>query len=108
MRYSRALDGLRGIAILVVCLYHWKVPGFVGGYFGVDIFFVLSGYLITSILLHEYRENGDICFKNFYIRRFLRLFPALLFLLVIYAGMAVFSQHPSRHYISIGIVLFYL
>jgi len=108
MKYSKPLDGLRGIAIIVVCLYHWKVPGFVGGYFGVDIFFVLSGYLITTILLKEYQECGDINFKNFYVRRFLRLFPALFCMLLIYACMAIFSLHPRRHYISIVIVFFYL
>ena len=108
MKYLKSLDGLRGLAILVVCFYHWKVPGFIGGYFGVDVFFVLSGYLITSILLGEYKKTERINFKNFYYRRFLRLFPALLMLLAVYAVLSVSSLHPARHYIGIAIVFFYL
>ena len=108
MKYLKSLDGLRGIAILVVCFYHWKIPGFVGGYFGVDIFFVLSGYLITSILLDEYGKTGGISFSSFYYRRFLRLLPALLFLVIVHAGLAVFSTHPARHYIAIVVTLLYL
>ena len=108
MGYLRALDGLRGIAILVVCFYHWKVPGFIGGYFGVDIFFVLSGYLITTILLGEHNKTGCISYRNFYYRRFLRLFPALCFLLFVYAVLALFTAHPARHYTGIAIAFFYL
>lgn len=86
-----ALDGFRAIAILTVMYYHlsYLVPGLGffadGGYLGVDIFFVLSGFLITSILLKEHGRFGKIDLKNFFIRRFLRLAPALwVFLLGLY------------------------
>jgi len=69
------LDGVRGIAILAVLLFHLgMVPG---GYFGVDLFFVLSGFLITQILLTEYEQDGSISLRQFYYRRALRLLPAL-------------------------------
>ena len=90
-RYFPVLDGLRGLAILVVMIYHLEflvpdVHEFVkGGFLGVDIFFVLSGFLITSILLKEYEEFGQINLKNFYIRRLFRLAPAFwVFLLCLY------------------------
>ena len=73
MRYSPRLDGLRALAIILVIWNHmmrFMLP--IGGWIGVDVFFVLSGYLITSILLHELRESGKISFYNFYARRVLR------------------------------------
>lgn len=70
-----ALDGLRGIAIAAVCALHFF--GMPGGYFGVDLFFVLSGFLITTLLLEERDEHGSISLRNFYLRRARRLFPAL-------------------------------
>jgi peptidoglycan/LPS O-acetylase OafA/YrhL len=77
MRYNPALDGLRAVAILLVLAYHYDYWGFPGGWLGVDIFFVLSGYLITSILLNEYRNTAGIDFGRFFMRRVLRLTPAL-------------------------------
>lgn len=77
------LNGLRAIAVLFVILYHLGVT--VPGGFGVLVFFVLSGFLITWLLLSEYQKTGDISLKNFYVRRTLRIFPAYyayLFLLV--------------------------
>lgn len=82
--YNPALDGLRAVAILLVVLSHAHVPLFEGAFFGVDIFFVLSGYLITSLLLIEHHRTGDIGFWRFYQRRIFRLVPALLFMLAIY------------------------
>jgi peptidoglycan/LPS O-acetylase OafA/YrhL len=86
-----ALDGLRAIAVVIVMVYHMEylVPQlhmFVkGGFLGVDIFFVLSGFLITSILLKEHDQTGKISLWNFYLRRSLRLIPAFwLFLIVLY------------------------
>lgn len=80
--YVASLDGLRAIAVTLVFFFH-AAPIFPffkahlqGGFLGVDIFFVLSGFLITSVLLHEYDRTGDINFRNFYTRRFLRLMPA--------------------------------
>ena len=90
-KHIPALDGLRGIAVLIVMVYHLAllVPELKfaakGGFLGVDIFFVLSGFLITSILLKEYQKAGQINLKNFYYRRFLRLIPAFwAFLIVLY------------------------
>jgi peptidoglycan/LPS O-acetylase OafA/YrhL len=83
-----ALDGLRGVAILFVLLNHlvFLVPPniqlFTGGFFGVDIFFVLSGFLITSLLLEEHARAGRISLTSFYRRRAFRLFPALWALLI--------------------------
>src|SRR5690348_12081815 len=81
-KHMPALDGLRGVAIIVVMIYHleWLVPELhpyvKGGFLGVDIFFVLSGFLITSILLSEREKTGKISLRNFYVRRCLRLIPA--------------------------------
>lgn len=90
-KHFPVLDGLRGAAVLIVMLYHLEllVPQlnlFVrGGFLGVDVFFVLSGFLITSVLMKEHDRTGKISLKNFYWRRFLRLAPAFwAFLLVMY------------------------
>ena len=73
------LDGLRGIAILSVIVHHRLTPfSLHGGFLGVDLFFVLSGFLITSLLLGEFRNTATISLRNFYMRRLLRLGPALL------------------------------
>jgi peptidoglycan/LPS O-acetylase OafA/YrhL/cytochrome c-type biogenesis protein CcmH/NrfG len=73
--YRPSLDGLRAIAILLVIAYHDRALK--GGFLGVDVFFVLSGFLITSILLREWGTTGSIQLRKFYLRRFLRLAPAL-------------------------------
>ncbi|MBI3934345.1 MAG: acyltransferase, partial [Acidobacteria bacterium] len=87
--YSPQLDGLRGISILAVMTYHANFNLLSGGFIGVDIFFVLSGFLITSLLVQEYDTNGTIRLKAFYLRRVLRLFPALLLMLLCYSGFSV-------------------
>jgi peptidoglycan/LPS O-acetylase OafA/YrhL len=74
-RYEPALDGVRGVAILCVLLHHSRLLP--GGFLGVDAFFVLSGFLITSLLLHEWESRGIISLRLFYARRALRLLPAL-------------------------------
>jgi peptidoglycan/LPS O-acetylase OafA/YrhL len=77
-RYVPELDGLRGIAIIAVLVHHQLTPfSLSGGFLGVDLFFVLSGFLITSLLLDEFEKTGSISLRNFYIRRVLRLGPAL-------------------------------
>lgn len=83
--YVPALDGLRGIAILLVVAYHYtgySIP--LGGGYGVDLFFVLSGFLITTLLLEEREATGQIRLRNFYLRRARRLLPALVVLLSAY------------------------
>lgn len=97
--YYPQLDGLRGIAILIVLFFHAKFPFFSGGYIGVDIFFVLSGFLITSLLIQEFIKNGTIDFKKFYIRRFKRLFPALFFFILIYSILSYFILNKSLNLI---------
>lgn len=85
MRYVPELDGLRAIAVIAVVLFHADSSGpFSGGFVGVDLFFVLSGFLITSILAGEWRKSGSIDLWAFYRRRFLRLMPPLLLLLAVY------------------------
>jgi peptidoglycan/LPS O-acetylase OafA/YrhL len=76
------LDGLRAVAVLAVLLYHAEPALLPGGFLGVDVFFVLSGYLITSVLLAEWREEGGINLGGFWLGRARRLLPALFFALV--------------------------
>jgi peptidoglycan/LPS O-acetylase OafA/YrhL len=80
--YRPALDGIRALAVAAVVLFHAGVPGIGGGFLGVDAFFVLSGFLITSLLLSEHRSRGRIDLRRFWIRRARRLLPALLTVLL--------------------------
>jgi peptidoglycan/LPS O-acetylase OafA/YrhL len=77
LRHEPALDGLRGVAIIAVLLYHGGVPWAQGGYFGVEAFFVLSGFLITSLLLAEWGSSRGVRLGRFWARRARRLLPAL-------------------------------
>ncbi|HTO07950.1 MAG TPA: acyltransferase family protein [Myxococcota bacterium] len=79
--YRRDIDGLRAVAVLSVAFYHARLPGFGGGFVGVDVFFVISGYLITQILLAEI-ERGAFSVLAFYERRVRRIFPALFAVLL--------------------------
>lgn len=104
--YLSCLDGLRGFAVLVVIAFHANVPFLQGGLIGVDIFFVLSGFLITALLIQEWEQYGKINFKNFYIRRALRLLPALVALLFIYVIVAsLFPDNPRNHILAAFIAL---
>lgn len=109
--YIPALDGLRGIAIIAVILIHSGFPWFQGGFIGVDIFFVLSGFLITYLLVREYDGNGGrISFGRFYARRVLRLAPALILLLAVLWALSVLVLDPGSAYgmrRDIVITLFY-
>lgn len=77
INYRPDIDGLRAIAVLSVVLYHLNEAILPGGFVGVDIFFVISGYLITKLIYKERVESGDFSYRNFYLRRVRRLFPAL-------------------------------
>lgn len=81
MSYRSDIEGLRAVAVLVVLLYHFGVPGFDGGFIGVDVFFVISGFLITSLLIDE-RATGRISITSFYARRARRLLPISAVVLV--------------------------
>ena len=80
--YQPALDGVRAFAVVAVLLFHAGVPGFDGGYLGVSVFFTLSGFLITSLLLREHDGSGTIDLPGFYARRLRRLLPASVVCLV--------------------------
>src|SRR5260370_13975474 len=90
------LDGLRGISILMVLLLHFRFRFLPGGFLGVDIFFVLSGFLITSLLVQEQSRHGTISMKAFYIRRALRLTPALILYLLVLSVFALFFMKRDR------------
>ena len=79
MNYMPGLDGLRAIAVLGILIYHLNKQWLSGGFLGVDTFFVISGYLITSLLLIEHHQTGTISLKRFWYRRIKRLIPAMLF-----------------------------
>ncbi|GEL99962.1 acyltransferase family protein [Cellulomonas terrae] len=89
MPYLGGLDGIRAIAVAGVVVYHLGAPWMRGGFLGVDVFFVLSGYLITTLVLDEVERTGTFAFRRFYARRARRLLPALGLLLVAMAGVAV-------------------
>ncbi len=103
--YRAELDGVRGLSILMVLGLHftpWMIPG---GYFGVEVFFVLSGFLITSLLLQEFERTKSVSLKSFYLRRALRLGPALVFYLLMLGGYAfVFLQREHATEIYAGIL----
>ena len=80
--YRPEIDGLRAIAIVSVVLYHAEIIFFKGGFIGVDIFFVISGYLITALILKELKSTGGFSFLNFYARRVRRIIPALFFVML--------------------------
>src|SRR4051812_43862475 len=78
-----ALDGIRAVAVLAVLAFHGGMPWASGGFLGVDAFFVLSGYLITALLLNEWQQSGRVALFAFWGRRARRLLPALLLLLLL-------------------------
>ena len=82
-RYITGLDGIRAIAVIMVLSYHLKLSLFKSGFLGVTVFFVLSGYLITGILISEVEEEGTIDLKNFWLRRIRRLVPAVMSMAVV-------------------------
>ena len=99
--YRPDIDALRGIAVLSVLFYHAKFSIFnqnlfVGGFLGVDIFFVLTGFLITTMLVSEYKKNKTINILGFYIRRIRRLIPALLIVILISTFLSYYLLDPQK------------
>jgi peptidoglycan/LPS O-acetylase OafA/YrhL len=90
--YEPEVDGLRALAVLVVVLFHAGIRGFKGGFVGVDIFFVISGYLITRNILSDI-SLGRFTYRDFYTRRARRIFPAMYVTMVLsaIAGFFIFS-----------------
>jgi len=95
-KYQSHIDGLRGISVLSVIFFHFGQTTFGGGFVGVDVFFVISGFLITRLILEEIDDTGGFDFKRFYIRRMRRLFPALLATLVVSLVFAIVLFSPER------------
>ena len=93
--YRPDIDGLRAIAVLAVILFHARIPGFSGGYVGVDVFFVISGYLITQQLLSGMNEPLGLMLARFYTRRARRILPALFLVVGVVLAVAMFVFLPS-------------
>lgn len=97
------LEGLRGVAVLAVMLYHFSPTQhtFRGGSLGVDLFFVLSGFLITTLLLDERSRSGAISLASFYTRRIRRLLPALIAFLAVFTLVEVATNQPGLNHLAI-------
>jgi peptidoglycan/LPS O-acetylase OafA/YrhL len=98
--YRPEIDGLRALAVFIVILYHSQFiflekELFSGGFIGVDIFFVISGYLISSIIIKEISSTKNFSFRNFYERRARRILPVLLVILLTTMILAYFLLYPS-------------
>ena len=96
LTYRPDIDGLRAIAVLSVVIYHLDESLLSGGFVGVDIFFVISGYLITKLIAKELQQTGQFSYKNFYIRRVRRLFPALFATLALSGLAAAWLLSPAH------------
>ena len=101
IRYIPAIDGLRAIAVIAVMLYHLGFSWIPGGFLGVDLFFVISGYVITRLLLDSIQRSGGLDLRGFYIGRIRRLVPPLLFMLVITAiFVGVWAPDSMRRFLT--------
>jgi peptidoglycan/LPS O-acetylase OafA/YrhL len=96
LAYRRDIDGLRAIAVLAVVLFHFGVPGITGGFVGVDVFFVISGFLITSIIWRE-RQAGRFSFIDFWARRARRILPALFVMIAVTLVVGWFLLAPKDY-----------
>ena len=97
--YRPDIDGLRAIAVICVVLFHLKLSTFSGGFVGVDVFFVISGFLISRIIVDEVAATKGFSFSNFYVRRARRILPALFFtigLSAIFAFLLFSPEHFER------------
>ncbi len=104
MGYLPGLDGIRALAVIGVLLYHAELTWLTGGFLGVDVFFVLSGFLITSLLLEEYDRSGRIAFGRFYLGRARRLLPALVLMLVVVAAVVALFYRDAAAALRADIV----
>jgi len=95
LRYQPALDGVRAVAVVLVLLFHLGVPWMRAGYLGVSLFFTLSGFLISSLLLAEHSEQGSVSFRAFYARRARRLLPASLLVVAAVVVARLFGAFPD-------------
>ena len=104
------INGLRAIAVLSVVFYHADIEFFKGGWLGVDVFFVISGYLISNVILSELNED-KFSFESFYLRRIKRIFPGLFFVLTLTIPFAYFLLSPKamNEYLEslLATILFY-
>ena len=82
IQYIPAIDGLRALAVIAVMFYHLGFSWIPGGFLGVDLFFVISGYVITRLLLDSIAQSGGLDLRGFYLARARRLLPALLFTVI--------------------------
>ena len=95
-RYRPDIDGLRAVAVLAVIAFHVGLPGVSGGFVGVDVFFVISGYLITGLLLNEAERHGRVALPAFFARRVRRLMPALVTVLVATFLLSAWLMFPQE------------
>jgi len=101
IRYIPAIDGLRAIAVIAVMLYHLGFSWIPGGFLGVDLFFVISGYVITRLLLDSIQSSGGLDLRGFYVGRIRRLLPPLIFMLVITAiFIGVWAPDSMRRFLT--------
>jgi peptidoglycan/LPS O-acetylase OafA/YrhL len=90
------IEGLRAIAVLLVLAYHARIPGFTGGYIGVDVFYVVSGFLITGLIVRELQATGRVDLPAFYARRARRLLPAALVVIAVTVIASAIVLPPLR------------
>jgi peptidoglycan/LPS O-acetylase OafA/YrhL len=101
IQYIPAIDGLRAIAVIAVMLYHLGIPWIPGGFLGVDLFFVISGYVITRLLLDSIQERGGLDLRDFYMARIRRLLPPLVFMIVVTSiVIGLWAPDTSKKFLS--------
>ena len=111
MPYNPALDGIRALAAITVAAIHARAPGLTAGFFGVDVFFVLSGYLITRLLWLEHQATHAVDWRSFMRRRWARLWPALVVFLLVYLAVAPWlwpSIPLAKHMQDAGLTAVYV
>ena len=101
IQYIPAIDGLRAIAVIAVMLYHLGISWIPGGFLGVDLFFVISGYVITRLLLDSIQERGGLDLRDFYMARIRRLLPPLVFMIVVTSiVVGIWAPDTSKKFLS--------